>query len=274
MPQSPLDTRAPGRSYGREHSHIAIPVPGLVTPLRRPGQGGGVQGQANGEKVGHFSVFGVFYACGENGWWAMGILGFLTSQHREFLESSKKSCDAIADAMKTEDVGASFSAVQHLILQYYGDVRAQAVKSFRSANWAANFGFVVLIATITFVFVIDWHFRAHKSDSPGIIGVGTIGLIGGGVAEFIAAVQFWLYARATRQFAAFHICLERTHRYLLAYSMAKTITNDRDAALEKIVCIMANAPMITRQDIEGENDLSSIISTGKSKERPGISQPA
>lgn len=198
----------------------------------------------------------------------MGILGFLTSQHREFLESSKKSCDAIADAMKTEDVGASFSAVQQLILQYYGDVRAQAVKSFQSANWAANIGFVVLIATITYVFKIDWHFRLQK-DSAGIISVGTIGLIGGGVAEFIAGVQFWLYARATRQFAAFHICLERTHRYLLAYSMAKTITSDRDAALEKIVCIMANAPMITRQDIEGENDLPFIF-RGKSEEHQRV----
>ena len=60
-----------------------------------------------------------------------------------------------------------------------------------------------------------------------------------------------LYGRAARQFGAFHICLERTHRYLLAYKMAEQIQNDKDDTIEKIVCIMANAPMITRVDVEG-----------------------
>jgi hypothetical protein len=85
----------------------------------------------------------------------------------------------------------------------------------------------------------------------GGIGVGAIGLIGGTVVEIIAGVQFVLYGRATRQFGAFHICLERTHRYLLAYEMAEQMTTNKDETLEKIVCIMANAPMITREDIDG-----------------------
>jgi hypothetical protein len=66
-------------------------------------------------------------------------------------------------------------------------------------------------------------------------------------------LQFYLYGKATRQFGAFHICLERTHRYLLAYKMAEQMNSGKDDALQKIVCIMANAPIITRQDIDGES---------------------
>jgi hypothetical protein len=85
----------------------------------------------------------------------------------------------------------------------------------------------------------------------GGMNVGAIGLISGAVVEVIAATQFVLYGRAARQFGAFHICLERTHRYLLAYKMAEQMQNDKDHTIEKIVCIMANAPMITRADVEG-----------------------
>ena len=62
----------------------------------------------------------------------------------------------------------------------------------------------------------------------------------------------WLYGKATRQFSAFHICLERTHRYLLAYKISEKIESGRDRALENIACIMANASMITRQDIDAQ----------------------
>src|SRR5262249_11930141 len=92
-----------------------------------------------------------------------------------------------------------------------------------------------------------WGFAA----TSGGMSVGHIGLVGSSIVEAIAGLQFYLYGKATRQFAAFHICLERTHRYLLAYKIAEQMDSGKDDALHKIVCIMANAPMITRQDIEG-----------------------
>jgi hypothetical protein len=79
--------------------------------------------------------------------------------------------------------------------------------------------------------------------------VGGIGVVSGVLIEFIAAITFWLYSRVSSQFGAFHICLERTHRYLLAYKISEQIKGDRDATLRDLVCIMANAPMITRADI-------------------------
>ena len=114
-------------------------------------------------------------------------------------------------------------------------------------------GFVLLVATIAYAIWVDIAGHAKLWVNPEYKGmsVGTIGLIAGGIVEFIAGVQFVLYGKAIKQFGAFHICLERTHRYLLAYKIAEKINDNRDQTLEKIVCIMANAPMISRGDIDG-----------------------
>jgi hypothetical protein len=45
-------------------------------------------------------------------------------------------------------------------------------------------------------------------------------LIAGGIVEFIAAVQFFLYGKATKQFGAFHICFERTHAMRISKSVS------------------------------------------------------
>src|SRR6202795_1901980 len=97
--------------------------------------------------------------------------------------------------------------------------------------------------------------RTHQGATGGEGGFGVVvpgrGLVSGALMEFVAGVSFWLYSRGAKQFGAFHICLERTHRYLLAYKIAEKIEKNRDQTLEKIVCIMANAPMISQADIDG-----------------------
>lgn len=181
-------------------------------------------------------------------------------------------CEELGNAVEKSDVGQTVTAVQHLILKYYDDVREQAGKSFLSAKRVALYGFLLLVVTIAYVIVIDFILhREHSGFVPfqGSMSAGVIGLLGGGIMEFVAGVQFVLYGKTSRQFGAFHICLERTHRYLLAYKIAEQMDAGRDEALLKIVCIMANAPMLTRQDIEGEAGQagaapakSSLSSTG------------
>lgn len=46
----------------------------------------------------------------------------------------------------------------------------------------------------------------------GSMSAGQIGLIGGSIVGLLASTQFVLHARSSRQFRAFHMCLERTHR--------------------------------------------------------------
>jgi hypothetical protein len=76
------------------------------------------------------------------------------------------------------------------------------------------------------------------------LSIGTAGLIGSAIIEATAGGAFWLYSQTAKQFSAFHICLERTHRYLLAYKIASEIGERKDDTFRDLVCIMANAPMI------------------------------
>jgi hypothetical protein len=163
-------------------------------------------------------------------------------------------CEELGEAVGKSDVGQTVTAVQHLIFRYYDNVREQATESFESAKRVALFGFVLLVLTLAYVIFIDLMLHRPTSGfaaTSGGMSVGQIGLMGSSIVEAIAGLQFYLYGKATRQFGAFHICLERTHRYLLAYKIAEQMESGKDDTLQKIVCIMANAPMITRQDIDG-----------------------
>jgi len=186
-----------------------------------------------------------------------------TSEISERTKEKQKACDELRDAANDGKVGDILAKHETLILQYYGDVQDQATKSFNAAQTAAKLGFIILIFTWAYVFVFDglsrFKFLPEASDTS--LSVGIIGTVSGGLIEFIAAITFWLYARAARQFGAFHICLERTHRYLLAYKIAEEIKDNKDSTLRDLVCIMANASMITRKDIESvdsKRDSSSV----------------
>ncbi len=208
--------------------------------------------------------------------WFMGSNDSLPKSARsapESSESARESCKAIGVALDIRgSLGETVTQVQNLIYDYYDNVRDQAKQSFQSAKRVALFGFILLVLTVVYVMFMDLmpHVSARFEQHAGGLGVGAIGLIGSSVVEVIAGVQFVLYGRATRQFGAFHICLERTHRYLVAYKMAEGIETNKDATLEKIVCIMANAPMITREDIEGV--ASGVVVRPKHSDVPEASQ--
>jgi hypothetical protein len=178
-------------------------------------------------------------------------------------------CLALGEAVSSHNVGNTTAKIQQLIMQYYSDVQGQATESFKSAKRVALLGFALFAATIAYVIFTDLMSHIHQSWFTATkegMGVGAIGLISGSVMELIAGTQFFLYRNSARQFGAFHICLERTHRYLLAYTMAEQIgANDKDKTLEKIVCIMANAPMITQQDIEGASSGKLVRHVNQSK---------
>jgi hypothetical protein len=160
-------------------------------------------------------------------------------------------CENLGNAL-TGDIGDTVEKIQKLILRYYDDVREQAARSFQAALRVAIAGFSVLVVTLAYVIAADIAVRSGVfSHSENVMTVARLGLIAGFIVEALAGTQFWLHSRTSRQFGAFHICLERTHRYLLAYKIAETIGLNKDVTLEKIVCIMANAPMITREDIDG-----------------------
>jgi len=175
-------------------------------------------------------------------------------------QSKLETCEKVKKAL-SGDLGETVAAHEEMILQYYIDVQKQATQSFEAAKMVAWVGFGVLISTLLYMLVFDA--LAHLDRLPetrgptNLLRVGEIGVVSGVLIEFIAGVNFWLYGRASKQFGAFHICLERTHRYLIAYKMIEKITDaKRDETLEKVVCIMANAPMITARDVGAVSDES------------------
>lgn len=162
-------------------------------------------------------------------------------------------CEKIKRALDKGTLGEIVETHENLVEQYYEDVREQANKSFMSAKRVAWMGFCILFLTVAYVLITDYFSRASVlgfSMAQTSMTAASIGVISGAVIEFIAAINFLLYARASKQFGAFHICLERMHRYLIAYKIAAELKERREETLEALVCIMANAPMIARPDKE------------------------
>ena len=173
-------------------------------------------------------------------------------------------CDALRDAVDTGHVGEIVSKHEQLILDYYKDVLEQAQKSFASAKSVARIGFGVLIGTLVYILLFDALTRIYAARfvmTEHSLAIAGIGVVSGALIEFIAGVHFWLYGRASKQFSAFHICLERTHRYLVAFKIAEGIRDQRDETLKNLVCIMANAPMITSRDIETPDNRPTSVGT-------------
>jgi hypothetical protein len=176
-----------------------------------------------------------------------------TSEIPQSTTQKLRVCDDLGEAIDTGKIGDIVAKHEKLILHYYEDVQNQAKQSFSAAKSTAQIGFWVLICTLAYALIFDGLGRLHVSPTLAddtSLTVAKIGIVSGALIEFIAAITFWLYARGSRQFSAFHICLERTHRYLLAYKIADQLKENKDEALRDLVCIMANAPMITREDID------------------------
>jgi hypothetical protein len=164
----------------------------------------------------------------------------------------RETCDQLETGL-AGTLAETVSAHEKMILQYYQDVQQQATQSFSAAKVAAGVGFSVLILTLIYCLIFDalahYGMAGDASAPKNLLTVGGIGVVSGLLIEFIAGINFWLYGRAAKQFGAFHICLERTHRYLIAYKICEEMKEKKDETLQKIVCIMANAPMITAQEI-------------------------
>jgi hypothetical protein len=173
----------------------------------------------------------------------------------------REACKGVGDAVGSGTIGELVAQNNALISCYYEDVLDQASRSFRAAWVAAGIGFAVLILAALYALGVNalGVFGIVRGSSSADGSLGWIGsAVSGTVIEGVACVHFWLYSRAARQFGAFHICLERTHRYLMAFKIAEKIEGNRDETLKDLACIMANAPMITRQDIDTDINLPVV----------------
>jgi hypothetical protein len=165
----------------------------------------------------------------------------------------EKRCDEVGAAVDQGTLGDIVAKHEKLILKYYEDVLQQANQSFKLARSIASIGFFVLIGSLVCAILLDilHRFGMGSGDlTKDSLSIATAGIIGTAIIEATAGGAFWLYAQTARQFSAFHICLERTHRYLLTYKMASELSSKKEDTLRDLACIMANAPMIGQGRIE------------------------
>jgi hypothetical protein len=156
-----------------------------------------------------------------------------------------RDCEHIGNTAP-DDAHTIGSLLQQMILKYYADVRSQAQQSFRAA---------LVVACVGMLFFIYAIWRAMSSD--GMLQA-SLGIIAGSLIQVISGINFYLYARAARQFGAFHVCLERTNRFILANCMCEKLSPPaRDEMRVELARLVATAPMLTFEVLSGATTRSS-----------------
>lgn len=115
-----------------------------------------------------------------------------------------------------------------LLHGYYNTSLEQAKSSFRWALVAAGVGLAFLLASMATI-------GASESRLTSVLAA-----IGGTVAEFVAAVNFWLYGRTLKQLNHFHERLDQLQRFLLANSICESLdAHTRQKARYNLVATIA-----------------------------------
>jgi len=155
------------------------------------------------------------------------------------IEALLKECDKLAEA-SCEDAQKYASVLQKLAVYYYEDVRWQALLAFFAA-------FILEIVAVGFFFWAG--IRAINDGLEAALFSSVSGLL----IQFMTAIVFYLYSQSSSQFGGFHICLERTNRFLMANAMAEQIQDEdkRNSKRGEVITAMLNAPMLTQEAIFG-----------------------
>ncbi|WP_247232225.1 TRADD-N-associated membrane domain-containing protein [Telluribacter sp. SYSU D00476] len=181
----------------------------------------------------------------------MSSLEASDSTPKKPLEEAKKNCEEVAH-IQPGSINEMGAKLQQMILNYYQDVRKQAQQSFYCAMGAAIVG-TILWSCAAFIDI--------RSESTS--NYSRLGYISGSLIQVISAINFYLYNKTARQFSAFHICLERTNRFLLANTLCENITCTikKDNIRGSIIKSVLDAPMLTLDIIENRR-----VKTGLAKE--------
>ena len=188
----------------------------------------------------------------------------------------KAACQEVAKAKSVSEIGA---ALNNLTEAYYRDVLNQAKASFACALIAsaigAGFFFVAAHSAMKLPAVqpdANSQVKPNTADTQAKLAQNApdISLIAGALVEVIAGVNFYLYARASRQFSSFHICLERANRFLLVNMLCESLSAEEDRALmsKELIKTMLQAPMLTTAEVTGI--VQRVESHAKDKEEKAV----
>jgi hypothetical protein len=151
------------------------------------------------------------------------------------VESLAQACENIA-RIKSDDVQEMASHLQMMIVHYYQDVRRQALFAFFAA---------LVLEVVAVVFFFTAAFMTMNKESA------TISTISGLLIQIMTGIVFYLYSQSAKQFAGFHICLERANRFMLANSIVEHLSKpEQDSKRAEVITAIINAPMLTLEMLE------------------------
>ncbi len=164
----------------------------------------------------------------------MNIPGGISLGFKNRLETI---CHELENADNAQQVASRFLKAT---LPFYEDVRLQARRSFASALLAALVGVGFFI------------YAAHEAMSSKGAHIN-ISVVAGTLIQVIAGLNFVLYGNVSKQFFAFHTCLERIDRFMIANSLCADLgPAKKDEMRSELVKMIAGAPPLTFDLISGK----------------------
>ena len=146
-------------------------------------------------------------------------------------------CESIANTSE-KDTNRLAAHLWELGVGYMDDVRARASRSF---VWA------LVIAILG----IGFFFTALGAMMFGKLPFSRLALIAGMSIQVVSAIGFYLYGKTTKEFFAFHVCLERSNRLLLANTICENLSPPaRDTVRSELVRLIAAAPPLSMSLVE------------------------
>ena len=130
------------------------------------------------------------------------------------VQGFSKALDKLVHAAP-DDIREVAASQIELLTSYHGLVLTQARKSFWAALSMAVSGFICFFAAAMISIALN------GSQSAFIFGLG------GTIVEVIAALNFYLYIRASTQLRLFHLRLELTQRFLLATALVEGLSGEK-----------------------------------------------
>ena len=159
-------------------------------------------------------------------------------------EATEKALHKLSSAAKGDVKSIAASQIE-LLTRFYDLSLQQAQRSFR---WALMVSIVGLVFFLVAVACMLWNMER----------VSMITVVSGALIEFIAGVNFYLYAKTLSQLNLYQSRLEVTQRFLLANSLTESLSSDyQDRTRAQLIARLTDttgAYGITTGIAEGERE--------------------
>ena len=167
-----------------------------------------------------------------------------------------RSCERLATA-EPGDTRELARLLSKMNLRYYSDVLTQAKHSFGVALIAAG------VAVIFFV-IAAIYFGMQAQGMKAWVSV-----VAGALVQVISGTCFYLYGKASDQFATFHVCLDRSNRFVLANTLCEKLERPiKDDTRAYLVHMIAEAKLLTSDVVSGNRRAQKLRSDQKSQHLP------